>query len=101
MEHHVPVEWWRVFPAAWPRLLLEPDCASLSSSPSACAPFNPALCQFGRIEQRLQFSQRQIGILCGDFDDGLAFGIGLLRNRSALFITDDRIQRGDQNGIAR
>src|SRR5262245_54018514 len=56
--------------------------------------------ELGRVQQARQLVLRQVRHLRGDVPNRLAFFVSLLRNRGALVVADDRVQRGAENRAA-
>ncbi len=71
-----------------------------SSATAARAALDASTSEVGRIEQACQLFLRQIGHLRGDLADRLAFLVRLLRDRGALVVADDGVERGDEDRVA-
>ena len=61
---------------------------------------DPAAGERDWIEQPAQLLDRQVGHLRGHLEDRPPFGVGLLGDRRALLVADDRVQRRHQDRIA-
>ncbi len=57
--------------------------------------------EFLGVEQLFQLAARQVGVFQGDVDHRAAFLVGLLGDFGGFLVTDDRVERGDQNRVAR
>src|SRR5690606_33345026 len=73
---------------------LERPCRTRASSA-----LDAALRELGRIEQGREPLRRKGGIFGGDVADRAAFFVRALRDRRALLVADDRIQRGHENRV--
>src|SRR5688572_25366548 len=81
-------------------MLTYPDVASADSATPARSALDTSAGELGRVEQFREIIARDVRELLGDFADGSAFLVRLLRDGSAFFIADDRVQRRHQNGVA-